>query len=308
MCSSWLRGSYGAPAGETWRILRVARIARPAHDQRVSAAAGTLTKSLSRAGGAGHLVEVHCRAARRERPYPEEHGEWTVALVRRGVFDYRDADTNRTHTLRPGWLLLGRPRATYECSHEHEGGDDCAALYLAPEVIEEVASSTRGCRGAVFPAPVQAPITRVAALLDRLAAGAVDLDEAAYDIAAAIVARAHEAPVVAEAVRGTHRARVDAAVAQIEMTCHQPIRLADLAAHAGLSPFHFLRLFRRATGTTPHQYVVGARLRRAARLLVDTARPVTDIAYEVGFEDLSNFVRTFHRAVGCSPRTFRRRA
>jgi AraC-like DNA-binding protein len=270
--------------------------------------AGTMTKSLCRARGAGHLVEVRCRAGRRERPYPEEHTGWTVALVRRGVFEYRAADTNRTHTLRPGWLLLGRPRATYECSHEHDGGDDCAALYLAPEVIEEVASSTRGCRGAVFPAPVHAPITRVAALIDRLAAGAVDLDEAAYDIAAAIVARAHEAPVVAEAVGGSHRARVDAAVAQIEMTCHQPIRLADLAAHAGLSPFHFLRLFRRATGTTPHQYVVGARLRRAARLLVDTARPVTEIAYQVGFEDLSNFVRTFHRAVGCSPRTFRRRA
>jgi AraC-like DNA-binding protein len=273
-----------------------------------ASAAGTLTRSLRRAGGAGRLVEVHCRAGRGERPYPEEHDGWTVALVRRGVFDYRDAGTNRTHRLRPGWLLLGRPRAIYECSHQHEGGDDCAALYLAPEVIEEVASSTRGCRGAVFPAPVHAPITRVAALIDRLAAGAVDLDETAYDIAAAIVSRAHEAPVVAEAVHGSHRARVDAAVAQIELTCHQPIRLADLAAHAGLSPFHFLRLFRRVTSTTPHQYVVGARLRRAARLLVDTARPVTEIAYQVGFEDLSNFVRTFHRAVGCSPRTFRRRA
>jgi AraC-like DNA-binding protein len=269
------------------------------------AAASTLTKSLCRAGGAGRLVEVQCRAGRRERPYPEEHAAWTVALVRRGVFEYRAADTNRTHTLRPGWLLIGRPGATYECSHEHDGGDDCAALYLAPEMIEEVASSTRGCRGAVFPAPVHAPITRVAALIDRLASGAADLDEAAYDIAAAIVSRAHEAPVVAEAVRGSHRARIDAAVARIELTCHQPIRLADLAAHAGLSPFHFLRLFRRATGTTPHQYVVGARLRRAARLLVDTAQPVTEIAYQVGFEDLSNFVRTFHRAVGCSPRAFR---
>jgi AraC-like DNA-binding protein len=52
---------------------------------------------------------------------------------------------------------------------------------------------------------------------------------------------------------------------------------------------------------------VGARLRRAARLLLDTGRPVTDIAYDVGFEDLSNFVRTFHRYVGCSPRVYRRR-
>ena len=48
-----------------------------------------------------------------------------------------------------------------------------------------------------------------------------------------------------------------------------------------------------------------ARLRRAARLLSSTDQPITDIAFGVGFGDLSNFVRTFHRAAGVSPRRFR---
>jgi AraC-like DNA-binding protein len=69
-----------------------------------------------------------------------------------------------------------------------------------------------------------------------------------------------------------------------------------------------LRVFRAAVGTTPHQYLLGARLRRAAALLLDTSHSVTRIAYDVGFEDLSNFVRTFHREVGCSPSVFRKRA
>jgi AraC-like DNA-binding protein len=47
---------------------------------------------------------------------------------------------------------------------------------------------------------------------------------------------------------------------------------------------------------------------RPARLLADDDRPITDIAFEVGFTDLSNFVRTFHRAAGVSPRAFRRSA
>ena len=51
-----------------------------------------------------------------------------------------------------------------------------------------------------------------------------------------------------------------------------------------------------------------SRLRRAARLLAEEARPVTEVAFEAGFGDLSNFVRTFHRAAGVSPRTFRRAA
>ena len=59
---------------------------------------------------------------------------------------------------------------------------------------------------------------------------------------------------------------------------------------------------------TPHQYLVRSRLRRAARLLADGARSITDVALDVGFADLSNFVRTFHRAAGVSPGRFRRAA
>ena len=61
-------------------------------------------------------------------------------------------------------------------------------------------------------------------------------------------------------------------------------------------------------GVTPHQYLIRARLRRAARLLAEEERAITDIALDVGFADLSNFVRTFHRAAGVSPRVFRRAA
>jgi AraC-like DNA-binding protein len=58
-------------------------------------------------------------------------------------------------------------------------------------------------------------------------------------------------------------------------------------------------------GVTPHQYLLRARLRHAARRLADGDGPVTAIAYDVGFADLSNFVRSFHRAAGVSPRRFR---
>jgi len=65
-------------------------------------------------------------------------------------------------------------------------------------------------------------------------------------------------------------------------------------------------VFVRVTGVTPHQYLVRTRLRRAAALLADPDRRIGDIALEVGFGDLSNFVRTFHRAAGMSPGRFRR--
>jgi len=91
----------------------------------------------------------------------------------------------------------------------------------------------------------------------------------------------------------------------IDANSHRQINLDDAAAQAGISPFHFLRLFSQTLGVTPHQYLVRSRLRHAARRLADDDSPVTDIAYDVGFEDLSNFVRTFGRAAGASPLKFR---
>ena len=94
----------------------------------------------------------------------------------------------------------------------------------------------------------------------------------------------------------------------MDANAHEPIGLDSAAVEAGLSPFHFLRLFREVLGVTPHQHLVRVRLRRAARLLADEERSITDIALDVGFADLSNFVRTFHRAAGVSPTVFRRAA
>jgi AraC-like DNA-binding protein len=101
------------------------------------------------------------------------------------------------------------------------------------------------------------------------------------------------------------RRRAALAALWIDAHAHEAVDLARVAHEVGLSPYHFLRLFSRALGVTPHQYLVRARLRRAARLLADPERPITEVALDVGFRDLSNFVRTFGRAAGVSPRRFR---
>ena len=77
------------------------------------------------------------------------------------------------------------------------------------------------------------------------------------------------------------------------------------ADSAGLSPYHFLRTFKHVTGVTPHQWLLRARLREAARRLAAGRDPVTDIALDVGFEDLSNFMRSFRAEFGMSPRRYR---
>lgn len=83
------------------------------------------------------------------------------------------------------------------------------------------------------------------------------------------------------------------------------VRLADAAREACLSPYHFHRAFRGAFGCTPHEYLTRYRLDLASRLLRETARSVTDICFDVGFESLGSFSSLFRRHMGVSPRAFR---
>jgi AraC-like DNA-binding protein len=108
--------------------------------------------------------------------------------------------------------------------------------------------------------------------------------------------------------RSIDRRRAVEVALWIDAHAHEPLSLEAAGARAGLSPFHFLRVFAKVLGVTPHQYLVRSRLRRAARLLVHDTRPVTDVAFDTGFTDLSNFVRTFRRAAGVPPLQFRQAA
>jgi AraC family transcriptional regulator len=85
------------------------------------------------------------------------------------------------------------------------------------------------------------------------------------------------------------------------------VSLAELAGELRLSPFHFARLFKEATGFPPHEYQLQLRVRRAQKLLLQTPRrTVAEIACELGFADESHLRRHFKRIVGMTPGQFRR--
>jgi AraC-like DNA-binding protein len=85
----------------------------------------------------------------------------------------------------------------------------------------------------------------------------------------------------------------------------QPVTLAELAQLAGLSRFHFLRSFARATGLTPHAFQVQARLHLARRLIL-AGHPLAAVASEAGFGDQSHLTRLFTRSYGASPGAYGR--
>jgi AraC-like DNA-binding protein len=85
----------------------------------------------------------------------------------------------------------------------------------------------------------------------------------------------------------------------------EPLTVADLARAAGSSPAHFSREFARTFGEPPHRYLLTRRLERAAALLRNTDRSVTDICFAVGLTSLGSFTSSFRRVHGTSPLAYR---
>src|SRR5690606_10005732 len=84
----------------------------------------------------------------------------------------------------------------------------------------------------------------------------------------------------------------------------QNISLAELAAVAHMSEFHFARLFKHTTGLPPYQFVIHQRVERAKRLIATGRLSLAQIAIDVGFSDQSQLHRHFKRLVGVTPKRF----
>lgn len=87
----------------------------------------------------------------------------------------------------------------------------------------------------------------------------------------------------------------------------EPMSLDAVAKAVNVSPFHFCKLFKRATGLTFTDFVNRARVEKAKRMLMKPAARITEVAYDVGFQSLSHFNRSFRRIADESPTEFRSR-
>ena len=255
-------------------------------------------------GDALSVVGFHCDSGPGDTPFLEVHAGYSLSLVRRGTFGYECRGGR--YDLVPGAILVGRPGDEYTCTHEHHGaGDECLSFRLTSDVLEDVGVSPRA-----FSGPTLAPHPELM-VLGEVALAAVEgrsdvgIDETALRLLECFGRVADRLPAQRSPSGRDRRRAVDAAL-WLDAHAHEPVDLQAAAQHVGLSTFHFLRLFSSVVGATPHQYLVRARLRRAAHLLAEQALSVSDVALEAGFGDLSNFIRTFRRAAGVSPRRFQR--
>ncbi|MCL6548662.1 MAG: AraC family transcriptional regulator, partial [Alicyclobacillus sp.] len=94
-------------------------------------------------------------------------------------------------------------------------------------------------------------------------------------------------------------------IAFLQHNFHRPLKLEEIARQGQLSPFHFARVFKRATGCSVMEYLMRLRMEQAKHLLAETELPVREVAEKVGMPDQSYFSKLFKRHVQKTPTEFR---
>ena len=284
----------------------------PIHDPLAAALA-----RKARAGGAGEIIDrpvaagdgwrvndVVCSCGPTDYEAEERSSTTGIALLLSGSFVAHNA--YGTSLLSEGSLFLVEAGRCFVCSHRHGEGDRCLSFQFTPDIFARIAHDA-GAKPAF--AHNRLPPLRALSNLTARARMAMDkpqaMEEIAFELAGAAAALAGRERS-ANAVQ--HHGRVAPVLRYMAEHSAAPHTVAGLARLAKLSPYHFLRSFKAVTGVTPHQWLLRARLRDAAEKLAVTKAPVTEIALDVGFEDLSNFTRTFRAEFGASPRAFRKAA
>jgi AraC-like DNA-binding protein len=230
------------------------------------------------------------------------HGSYCVGVVDAGQRVLRLPDMSCV--IPAHGLFVIAPGQRHAC--EATGPHCYRVLSLPPERVHALASELTGTTSAHprFASPVldDAPLARqfrrLLGVLTR-PASTLEREEALLAFLVALLRHADIAPPeILPPER--HASAINRVAAHIRAHHADPLRLADLAALAGLSPCHFQRVFQRHTGLSPHEYQQGERIRHA-RALLDGPLPLPEVAQAAGFCDQSHLNRAFRRLMGISP-------
>jgi len=221
-----------------------------------------------------------------------------VAFVERGAFEIVQGRDRWTYSRGdvivsvPG--LKRRYRPCHECPR-----DVCLGISFAPDLVEDALG-----RLPRDPVP-KIPAGTVSEFAFRWLTSALDscdpmaIESAAFHCAFVLGPHSWERIPRLSGV-GTHARTIQEACISMMERLEEAHSLSSLARESGMSPFHFSRVFSELVGESPHQYLLRARLCRAARMLRQGAS-VTKAASESGFPNISHFSRTFRRRYRVSP-------
>jgi AraC-like DNA-binding protein len=231
-----------------------------------------------------------------EHEVSERH---SISFVESGSFDVRVR--GELWRFVPGTIFVTARELEFSCAHDRECPDDrCLSVSYGEQTVEDLL---------VAGVPALRPRAEWSAARERFLrhrlASCTAGDELRLELIAGALFQSLAGGGTAHPARGGMRItdvmrRIDRVVQLIESSFDRQLTLRQMADAAGMSVYHFARVFRELTGLPAHRYLTAVRLRHAAQRL-DEGESVTSTCYAVGFASLSHFVTAFRKRFGVVP-------
>jgi AraC family transcriptional regulator len=280
--------------------------------------------TLLHASPFARLVDFRCNHREGCPSEVEYQANFAVSFTRRGAFEFRLG--KRASTIHSGVLLLENPDTERAVRHYGALKDDCTAIELsddfffqlfAEDLSGKAPPSTAITKG--FPKSVLPVTPRLEALHSLIFnAGKTTIPGVTLRIDALVIELLWEIALAFDAsaktwapcsldrkMREFYLENIDRARKLMQARFREELSLCDIARDAGISLFHFSRIFKQFTTFSPHKYLIHLRLEHARLLLRNTFLSVTEICFESGFNSLEHFSSAFTRQYGLSPRRYR---
>ncbi|NMB55826.1 MAG: AraC family transcriptional regulator [Leptolinea sp.] len=254
------------------------------------------------------LKSVELRYSQYDQPvfHRHNHDSYSIGLVKKGTTRFHLVQHSETViAVNPGDVVLINPHEVHACNPEEGSVFAYYMLYLGQEYFRCLVEDITGYPGENFRFPL--PVLRkdtIRRCVNRLClsmmhgGSRLEIETALHETTAVILlccGGMHTQPL-----ESRHSADIQNGYVYLQEHLAENISLQELAALSNLSPFHFLRLFRRRYGLPPHTCQLQMRLNHARQLLAE-GESIAATAAAVGFADQSHFTRAFRRSVGTTP-------
>jgi AraC-like DNA-binding protein len=236
------------------------------------------------------------------------HEGYAIGIILRGVerFYYRGA----MHSASPGSVIVINPDEIHDGhAAQPARGWSYRVFYPSVELMQQIAYQLSGQRQPFtgtphFPQPIMHDPDLAALLIDahaaqEFASSPLERQSRLY-LAFGLLLERHASNRITANSTGVTQQTLERARRHLEDHFSEPVTLDDLAAFAGFSPFHLMRVFRDRFGMSPHRYLTYVRVKHAKTLL-SNGLPIREVAQASGFTDQSHLTRRFKGVVGVTP-------
>lgn len=260
------------------------------------------------------INDFRCRCTDCRTSKAEYSESFCISFVRKGNFLFNVF----RHTLDSytGCALVTKPGFEHTVTHTHTVPDECTIFDFNLEFYDELVNHFRignffldnDLHSALVSTNAEMEFLHYNILrLVKEKASRLQIDQLVIEIVESVLGRISEYKPnerINLKLKKNHLTTIERAKEFLTGRFADDISLMDIAAFCHVSPFHFSRIFKLFTSSTPHQFLLGIRLKNAEVLLRNTNLPVTDIAYSSGFKSIQYFTAAFRQRFHSPPSSY----